>query len=305
MATRARDTALLLLTCGLLIAVAVQHARTLARLGGFGLSATEVVLFAVLVVLLAGAAALLHQAQRQGLSTRTVRALVPAIVVLLLVVIAGRDADEISAYGAGGLGLGGAYSSTLLLDFSPELPWATAVVVVAALGLLPVAGAAAWSRRDGRLRLDRRSRAALLAVCAAAVVVLLVHLELSVALLDVVAGEAQQLTALDALTWVAALWSLVAVLGSVASLRGPDVARLAVLAPAVVLLAWGLLLLGDAERHTCCFAYAPLDGSAFEYVPPPLLPDLLLLGGCLLVGVALPVVLHSRRSSTSASTPPG
>lgn len=302
MTPRGRATALPLLTCGLLIVVAVQHARGLAMLGGFGLSATDVALFAVLIVLLAGAAALLHRAQQRGLSTGVVRALTAAVLVLLVVVLAGRDADEV-LYGSGGFG--SAYSSTLLLDFSPEAPWATGLVVVAALGLLPVAGAAAWFRRGGRLPLGRPGRALLVAVSAGAALVLLVHLELSVALLDLLRGDAQELTAIDALTWVALLWSLVAVAWSAASLRRPEPARLAVLTPAVALLAWGLLLATEADRHECCFAYAPLDGPVVEYVPPPVLPDLLLLTGCLLVGVGLPVGLQRLRVRTSASTPPG
>ena len=44
------------------------------------------------------------------------------------------------------------------------------------------------------------------------------------------------------------------------------------------------------------------------YAPPPLGSDLLLLAGCLAIGVALPLGLRQlqlRRVSTSASTPPG
>ena len=304
MAARARDSTLVLLACALLIGVAVLHARLLVLLGGFGMSAEDVALFAVVVFLLAGGSALLHRAQRQPLPARATWALGAGVLVLLVVVVgAWRSDDAVYGYSTGGFS--GAYSSTLLLDFSPELPWGTAVVVVAALGLLPVAAAAAWVGHLRRIPLSRRLRVPLLLVAVAAGVVLLVHLERSVALLDLARGDSQQLAALDALVWVALLWSLAAVAASAVAVRRSEAGLLAVLVPLVVLVAWGLLLVDGRPRHACCFAYAPVDGSPLAYQPPPLLPDLLLLGLCLLIGLVLPTVLQLRRSRTSASTPPG
>ena len=293
-----RDVAVCLLATALLIAVAVRHAQVLHDVGTFGLPADDAVLYAVVVVLLAGLAALVDRARRRGLPTRAVQALVVLVVLLATALLPGRE--DVTYEGSGSFG-GGPYSSRLTLDFSPELTWLRGVVAVAALGLLPVAGAGAWLGRGGSLRVPTGRRVVAVLACVLAAGLVLRELERSVALLDVLRGEAQQLASDAAVTWVAGLWALVALGVSARALRRPDVARLALVVPAGVLVGYALLVLEDAPRHDCCFSYAPVE----EYVPPPVGPDLLLLAGCLLVGVVLPLGLQRLRVRTSASTPPG
>ena len=171
--------------------------------------------------------------------------------------------------------------------------------------------------RPRRVRLTRLRRAGALGACLLAVLLLIVALEREVALLDLARGNPQQLNSADALVWVAGLWAVLAVCWSALALRGEHVARPALLLPVVVLLGGVLLLLGQGGRHECCYyhvstpvlADAVVEPDTVDlYTPPPLARDLLLLVGCLAVGVALPLALRAlqlRRVSTSASTPPG
>lgn len=316
---RGTAVGLCLLTCGLLVLLAVRHAQAVESLApmSFGMETSDVLVFALLVALLASAAALLVRAHRQGLSVRTLKAQGAAAVLLVAAVL--TIGSPRAVYEAQG-GLGNAYSSQLFLDFSPVMPWLVGAVVVAALGLLPVAAAAVVFTAADRVPLTRRKRAVALAACAVAALLLLAALEREAALLGVVRGEAQQLSRANAVVWVAGLWALMAAGWSAGALRhaGRSIARLALVVPLALLLGSALLVLGQDGRHECCFAYAPVQGAfpdavvepgvADVYRPPPLTPDLLLLAGCLVVGVGPPLGLGAvqrLRVRTSASTPPG
>ena len=317
-ASRRAATTACLVVAALLVALAVRHVRALHAFGTFGMPVPDVLLLAVLVALLAATAALLGRANRAGLGRPAVRGLLAGIALLVVLVAGAPGADQLDPVDDGWF-FSSAYSSTLFLDFTPELPWLVGFLVVAALGLLPVAGVAAAVGAAGRMRLTRRRRAALLASCAVAALLLLVVLERSVALLDLVRGEAQQLDEGHGVLWVASLWSLAAVLWAAGALLRSrvDVAQLALLVPLAVLPGAALLLLDERGRHDCCFSYTTEPYPVGEpeevaqvpaYVPPPLGPDLLVLAGALAVGFAPPVTLRAlqlRRVSTSASTPPG
>ena len=327
-APRRAGLGLCLLVCALLILLAVRHVQALTMLAplSFGIQVRDVVLFAVLVALLAGACAALVRAQRRGLSRRALGSLGGGVVLLLALLVLAGDPEKVGygEIGFSGGGFSGAYSSQLFLDFAPTLPWEGAAVLIALLGLLPVAAVSAAAARGGRIAVTSRRRVAVLSVCAVAALLLLFHLERSVALLDLLRGRTQELGEAAAVTWVALLWALLAVGWSALAVHraAATLARLAVLVPLGVLLGAGLLLLDERGRHECCFAYAffgevprtfvePQDGVASVqdwYGVPPIGPDLLVLAGSLAVGVALPVTLRwiqLRRVSTSASTPPG
>jgi hypothetical protein len=324
---RGRDTGLCLLLCALLTLAAARHVQALESVAplSFGIETPDVLLLSVLTALLAGASALTARAHRRGLAARAVAAVGGGIVLLVAVLVAFGD-PEVTYETNGGLGLGGAYSSQLYLDFSPVLPWLVGVVAIAALGLLPVAAVGAAVGAGGRARLTRRRRTAALLACGAAALVMVAALEREVALLGVVQGEAQQLTSADALVWVAGLWGLVAAGWSARALgvASDSVQRLALVVPAALLLGSVLLVLGQPGRHACCFAYAPpqqvspeaalepapqegLPAREEAYVPPPVGPDLLLLAGCLAVGAALPIGLRRvvRATAGTRSGPRG
>ena len=297
-ARRGSAAGLCLLVAGLLVLLAVRHAQARYYFGGFGLQLRDIVVFAVLVALLAGAAGLLDRAWRSGLPAVAVPLLGGAAGLLVVVLLVMGD-----PYQVGFSNSRGAYSSELFLDFSAELLWGPAVVVVAALGLLPVAAVAAALGLGSRMNLGR-ARVAALVLCVVAAVLLLAVLERSVALLDVLRGDAQQLTEIEAVTWVAALWALCGVGWSALGLLRGTALVVALLVPLGAAVG-AAVLLATSERHTCCYSYAPPDGA---YVPPPVGPDLLLLAGSLAAGVGLPLALRRiqlRRVSTSASTPPG
>lgn len=266
----------------LLLALLAAHARALHRIG-IAVFAVDALLMALLVA--AAVAVLLRPLP--GRWAAAASALVAAVLLAgggrLWILLGASERDP------GGFGFDPGFTS---------LREGTGSVVVLLLGLLPVVAAGAW--RPGRSRpLSRPLRALAVACCALTALVVLRDLERALALRDLVRGLSQELGLQHALTGVAALWTLSALVLCAAALRHPRVRPLAALLPVGLAALWGRVLLADPPRYLCCFTY-----SSGPYEEPPLLPDLLLVAGVLVVGL-LPLAVQLRRVSTSASTPPG
>lgn len=141
---RARLTVALCLLVSLLLVLLIAHrAWELRDLDGFGVPVTDAIALATQLALAGGALVLLTCTRRTGLPQ-------PALAALALVAVGGAlllwqsGTPQVGTFENGWFAYApfeaGAYSSTLSLSFAPELRPGSGLLVVAVLGLLPVAG---------------------------------------------------------------------------------------------------------------------------------------------------------------------
>ena len=287
-----------LLACLLLLLVGLR-AADLRDLGGFGVPVRDALLMAAGLALAGTVLVLLRRSRRRAVPWAALAGVAAAVAIhawLLLGIDLRPELPDTEEPWV--LSFGEPYGSHLEITFLPELRPGTGALVVGALGLLPVAGLVALL--PGRAApVPRGLRAASLLAAAVAAALVQRDLDRALGLQRLLQWQPQQLGVADAVTTVAGLWALCALLLSATALWRGRARALAVVLPFVLLMAWGALLLADPPRRVCCYSYGFPAGDENPF------RDYGVLLVALLIGLAPLAIAQLRRVRTSPSTPSG